>query len=122
MARLFSQAHGVSPEVRKLARDKGLTTVDATCPDVTKTHDLIREKTAEGYQIIYIGKKNHPEPEGAVGVAPDLVHLIEKEEEIEEPERISRQNPYYKSDNDEPVGYQTHYEPSAGEVSGRRDS
>lgn len=77
-------AHGVSPEVRKLARDKGLTTVDATCPDVTKTHDLIREKTAEGYQIIYIGKKNHPEPEGAVGVAPDLVHLIEKEEEIEE--------------------------------------
>ncbi|MGM1019608.1 MAG: 4-hydroxy-3-methylbut-2-enyl diphosphate reductase [Bacillota bacterium] len=76
-------AHGVSPEVRKLARDKGLTTVDATCPDVTKTHDLIREKSAEGYQIIYIGKKNHPEPEGAVGIAPDHVHLIEKEEEID---------------------------------------
>ncbi|NEU26858.1 4-hydroxy-3-methylbut-2-enyl diphosphate reductase [Paenibacillus polymyxa] len=76
-------AHGVSPEVRKLARDKGLTTVDATCPDVTKTHDLIREKSAEGYQIIYIGKKNHPEPEGAIGIAPDHVHLIEKEEEID---------------------------------------
>ncbi|WP_018753092.1 4-hydroxy-3-methylbut-2-enyl diphosphate reductase [Paenibacillus sanguinis] len=77
-------AHGVSPEVRKLARDKGLTTVDATCPDVTKTHVLIKEKVAEGYEIIYIGKKGHPEPEGAVGVAPDKVHLIEKEEEIEE--------------------------------------
>ncbi|WP_342428468.1 4-hydroxy-3-methylbut-2-enyl diphosphate reductase [Paenibacillus sp. FSL L8-0158] len=76
-------AHGVSPEVRKLARDKGLTTVDATCPDVTKTHDLIREKSAEGYQIVYIGKKNHPEPEGAIGIAPDHVHLIEKEEEID---------------------------------------
>ncbi|QYK66380.1 MULTISPECIES: 4-hydroxy-3-methylbut-2-enyl diphosphate reductase [Paenibacillus] len=76
-------AHGVSPEVRKLARDKGLTTVDATCPDVTKTHDLIREKSAEGYQIVYIGKKNHPEPEGAIGIAPDYVHLIEKEEEID---------------------------------------
>ncbi|MDQ0494416.1 4-hydroxy-3-methylbut-2-enyl diphosphate reductase [Paenibacillus brasilensis] len=76
-------AHGVSPEVRKLARDKGLTTVDATCPDVTKTHDLIREKSSEGYQIIYIGKKGHPEPEGAMGVAPDHVHLIEKEEEID---------------------------------------
>lgn len=50
-------AHGVSPEVRKKAREKGLTTVDATCPDVTRTHDLIREKTAEGYEIIYIGKK-----------------------------------------------------------------
>ncbi|KPV58424.1 4-hydroxy-3-methylbut-2-enyl diphosphate reductase [Paenibacillus sp. A3] len=76
-------AHGVSPEVRRKARDKGLTVVDATCPDVTKTHDLIREKTAEGYTIIYIGKKGHPEPEGAVGVAPDRVHLIENTEEID---------------------------------------
>ncbi|GIO38597.1 4-hydroxy-3-methylbut-2-enyl diphosphate reductase [Paenibacillus antibioticophila] len=76
-------AHGVSPEVRKLARDKGLTTVDATCPDVTKTHVLIEEKVADGYEIIYIGKKGHPEPEGAVGAAPGKVHLIEKEEEIE---------------------------------------
>jgi 4-hydroxy-3-methylbut-2-enyl diphosphate reductase len=76
-------AHGVSPEVRKRARDKGLTVVDATCPDVTKTHDLIKEKTAEGYHIIYIGKKGHPEPEGAIGVAPDRVHLIERIEEIE---------------------------------------
>ncbi|MGZ9583416.1 4-hydroxy-3-methylbut-2-enyl diphosphate reductase [Paenibacillus marinisediminis] len=75
-------AHGVSPEVRKKAREKGLTTVDATCPDVTRTHDLIREKTAEGYEIIYIGKKGHPEPEGAIGVAPDKVHLIEREDEI----------------------------------------
>ncbi|WP_454190287.1 4-hydroxy-3-methylbut-2-enyl diphosphate reductase [Paenibacillus sp. Marseille-Q7038] len=77
-------AHGVSPEVRKIAREKGLTTVDATCPDVTKTHDLIREKSDEGYQIIYIGKKGHPEPEGAIGIAPHSVHLIEREEEIED--------------------------------------
>jgi 4-hydroxy-3-methylbut-2-enyl diphosphate reductase len=77
-------AHGVSPEVRRRARDKGLTVVDATCPDVTKTHDLIREKVADGYQIIYIGKKGHPEPEGAIGVAPEHVHLIEKLEEVNE--------------------------------------
>ncbi|WP_136604072.1 4-hydroxy-3-methylbut-2-enyl diphosphate reductase [Paenibacillus dokdonensis] len=77
-------AHGVSPEVRKIARDKGLTTVDATCPDVTKTHDLIRDKVADGYEVIYIGKKGHPEPEGAIGIAPNHVHLIEKEEEIAE--------------------------------------
>lgn len=76
-------AHGVSPLVRKKARDKGLTVVDATCPDVTRTHDLIREKVAMGYEIIYIGKKAHPEPEGAVGIAPGHVHLIEKEDEIE---------------------------------------
>lgn len=77
-------AHGVSPEVRKLARDKGLTTLDATCPDVTKTHDLIREKAADGYEIIYIGKKGHPEPEGAIGIAPEHVHLIETEDEIDQ--------------------------------------
>jgi 4-hydroxy-3-methylbut-2-enyl diphosphate reductase len=76
-------AHGVSPEVRRKAREKGLTIVDATCPDVTKTHDLIREKTAEGYEIIYIGKKGHPEPEGAIGIAPDRVHLIETEADID---------------------------------------
>lgn len=76
-------AHGVSPEVRKKAREKGLTVIDATCPDVTKTHDLIREKVAEGYEVIYIGKFGHPEPEGAMGVAPGKVHLIEKEEDIQ---------------------------------------
>jgi len=76
-------AHGVSPEVRKKAREKGLTVVDATCPDVTKTHDLIREKIAEGYHVIYIGKKGHPEPEGAVGIDPDKVHLVQTLDEVE---------------------------------------
>ncbi|GLF89752.1 4-hydroxy-3-methylbut-2-enyl diphosphate reductase [Bacillus safensis] len=76
-------AHGVSPEVRQIAEEKGLIAIDATCPDVTKTHELISEKTADGYDIIYIGKKGHPEPEGAVGVAPDKVHLVETEADIE---------------------------------------
>lgn len=76
-------AHGVSPEVRKRAREKGLTVVDATCPDVTRTHDLIREKVAEGYEIAYIGKRGHPEPEGAIGVAPDHVHLVQHEEDVD---------------------------------------
>lgn len=75
-------AHGISPEVRKRAREKGLTVVDATCPDVTRTHDLIREKVADGYEIVYIGKQGHPEPEGAMGVAPEHVHLVQNEEEI----------------------------------------
>jgi 4-hydroxy-3-methylbut-2-en-1-yl diphosphate reductase len=76
-------AHGVSPEVRELAKRKGLVSIDATCPDVTVTHDLIEEKTAEGYDIVYIGKKYHPEPEGAIGVAPHAVHLIETIEDVE---------------------------------------
>lgn len=77
-------AHGISPEVRELAKKKGLVTIDATCPDVTKTHQLIEEKVKEDFQIIYIGKKGHPEPEGAVGVAPGKVHLVESEKDVEE--------------------------------------
>ncbi|HEY4565714.1 MAG TPA: 4-hydroxy-3-methylbut-2-enyl diphosphate reductase, partial [Savagea sp.] len=76
-------AHGVSPKIRELARQKGLVSIDATCPDVTSTHDLIADKTASGYEIIYIGKKHHPEPEGAIGVAPDKVHLIETLADVE---------------------------------------
>ncbi|GCD81815.1 4-hydroxy-3-methylbut-2-enyl diphosphate reductase [Parageobacillus thermoglucosidasius] len=76
-------AHGVSPEVKKRAREKGLVTIDATCPDVTKTHSLIQEKLADGYEIIYIGKKGHPEPEGAVGIDPIHIHLVETAEDVE---------------------------------------
>jgi len=76
-------AHGVSPRIREIARKKGLVSIDATCPDVTVTHDLIREKSAEGYDIIYIGKKGHPEPEGAIGVAPDHVFLVQNVEDVE---------------------------------------
>lgn len=76
-------AHGVSPEVKRKAHEKGLVIIDATCPDVTRTHVLIEEKTDEGYDVIYIGKKGHPEPEGAIGVAPDQVHLIANEADID---------------------------------------
>ena len=77
-------AHGVSPEIREIARRKGLVSIDATCPDVTVTHDLIAEKTAVGYEIIYIGKKGHPEPEGAIGVAPNKVHLVQNLKDIDD--------------------------------------
>ena len=76
-------AHGISPEIREMAKQKGLVTIDATCPDVTKTHDLIREKRARWLYVIYIGKKDHPEPEGAVGVAPHVVHLVSNVEDVE---------------------------------------
>ncbi|MEW8970179.1 4-hydroxy-3-methylbut-2-enyl diphosphate reductase [Mesobacillus jeotgali] len=76
-------AHGISPEVRELAKEKGLVSIDATCPDVTNTHNLIREKEKEGFEVIYIGKKGHPEPEGAVGVAPGIVHLVETAADVD---------------------------------------
>jgi 4-hydroxy-3-methylbut-2-enyl diphosphate reductase len=70
-------AHGVSPFVKARARAKGLYIIDATCPDVTKTHEIIKELVARNYTILYIGKKGHPEPEGVLGEAPDHIYLIE---------------------------------------------
>jgi 4-hydroxy-3-methylbut-2-enyl diphosphate reductase len=68
-------AHGVSPQVKERARAKGLTCIDATCPDVTRTHDLVVNLVAQGYEIIYIGKRGHPEPEGVMGEAADVEAL-----------------------------------------------
>lgn len=76
-------AHGIAPQVRARAIEKGLHVIDATCPDVTKTHDLIVEKTRDGYEVVYIGKKGHPEPEGAMGVAPGRVHLVQVPEDVD---------------------------------------
>ncbi|WP_323709150.1 4-hydroxy-3-methylbut-2-enyl diphosphate reductase [Mammaliicoccus sciuri] len=85
-------AHGVSPEVKRRAKEKGLVCIDATCPDVDNTHQLIREVKSNGYHVIYIGKKGHPEPEGAVGVAPDIVHLVQTLEDIDAlPEELLNQ-------------------------------
>ena len=50
-------AHGVSPEVKERAKEKGLTTIDATCPDVTITHDLIREKKKKAMTLFISEKK-----------------------------------------------------------------
>lgn len=76
-------AHGVSPLVKQRARNRGLTCVDATCPDVTVTHDLVRELVAKGYYILYIGKKGHPEPEGVLGEVPGQISLIETEADVD---------------------------------------
>lgn len=85
-------AHGVSPEVKRRAKEKGLVCIDATCPDVDNTHQLIRDVKSNGYHVIYIGKKGHPEPEGAVGVAPDIVHLVQTLEDIDAlPEALMNQ-------------------------------
>ncbi|HEY6538969.1 MAG TPA: 4-hydroxy-3-methylbut-2-enyl diphosphate reductase [Candidatus Dormibacteraeota bacterium] len=77
-------AHGVSPEVKERARARGLNVVDATCSDVVRTHDLVQRLTAEGYTIIYIGKVGHPEPEGVLGEAPGMIHLVQSLADVDE--------------------------------------
>lgn len=76
-------AHGVSPAVKQRARERGLHCIDATCPDVTVTHDLVRKLVDQGYYILYIGKKGHPEPEGVMGEVPGHISLIETEADVD---------------------------------------
>ena len=76
-------AHGISPKVKQKAIEKGLTVIDASCKDVIKTHVLMKEHIDAGYDVIYIGKKGHPETEGALGVNPEHIHLISKAAELE---------------------------------------
>ena len=71
-------AYGVSDEVRKLASNKGLDIVDATCRDVKRTHDLIKEKLNEGYLVLFYGKQDHPETEGVLGISKDIVLVYDK--------------------------------------------
>jgi 4-hydroxy-3-methylbut-2-enyl diphosphate reductase len=75
-------AHGVSPLVKQKAKERGLNCIDATCPDVTVTHDLVRELASAGYYILYIGKRGHPEPEGVLGEVPGHIILIENEGDV----------------------------------------
>src|SRR2546421_9569886 len=76
-------AHGVSPLLKRRARERGLNCIDATCPDVVVTHDLVRNLVEQGYYILYIGKKGHPEPEGVLGEVPGHISLVEDEADVD---------------------------------------
>ena len=76
-------AHGVSPQVKQRAVELGLKPVDATCSDVVRTHELVADLANKGYEVVYIGRKGHPEPEGVMGEAPGKVHLVQDPEDID---------------------------------------
>jgi 4-hydroxy-3-methylbut-2-enyl diphosphate reductase len=76
-ATIVFSAHGVAPAVHANAAVRGLNTIDATCPLVTKVHVQARRYAAEGYTVILIGHAGHEEVEGTMGEAPESTVLIE---------------------------------------------
>ena len=70
-------AHGVAPEVREEAKGRGLRTIDATCPLVTKVHNEARRFAAQDYDILLIGHEGHEEVIGTTGEAPAHIHLVD---------------------------------------------
>src|SRR5215210_1830981 len=82
-ATLLFSAHGVSPEIRRVARERKLRAIDATCPLVTKVHLEAVKYAREGYTILLIGHEGHDEVIGTMGEAPDRMILVETAEDVE---------------------------------------
>jgi 4-hydroxy-3-methylbut-2-enyl diphosphate reductase len=76
-------AHGVAPAVHAAAEARRLTTIDATCPLVTKVHTQARRYAQAGYSIVFIGHGGHEEVEGTMGEAPDAIVLVESAADAE---------------------------------------
>ncbi|MDX1962281.1 MAG: 4-hydroxy-3-methylbut-2-enyl diphosphate reductase [Pirellulales bacterium] len=76
-SQLLFSAHGVSPEIRQIAQDRQLKTIDATCPLVTKVHLEAIKFAKDGYKIVLIGHEGHDEVIGTMGEAPDVFVLVE---------------------------------------------
>ena len=81
-ATLLFSAHGVSPEVRRIARERDLRAIDATCPLVTKVHLEAIKYAQAGYTILLIGHEGHDEVIGTMGEAPEAIILVETPEDV----------------------------------------
>jgi 4-hydroxy-3-methylbut-2-enyl diphosphate reductase len=87
-------AHGVAPSVRAGAQERGLQTIDATCPLVTKVHREALRFAGDGYTIVLVGHDGHEEVEGTMGEAPEQIVLVQSEQDVDElevqdPQRVA---------------------------------
>jgi 4-hydroxy-3-methylbut-2-enyl diphosphate reductase len=82
-AALLFSAHGVSPEIRRVARQRRLHAIDATCPLVTKVHLEAIKYARLGYTIFLIGHEGHDEVTGTIGEAPEAIVLIETPDDVD---------------------------------------
>src|SRR3970282_497770 len=93
-ATVIFSAHGVPRSVRAEAERRGLKVFDATCPLVTKVHVEVTKKLREGYEVVMIGHRGHPEAEGTMGQAAKGMHLVETVKDVADlqvasPERLA---------------------------------
>ncbi|MGH9043721.1 MAG: 4-hydroxy-3-methylbut-2-enyl diphosphate reductase [Acidimicrobiales bacterium] len=92
-APLMLSAHGTAPSVLETARATAALVIDAVCPLVTKVHHELKTRSAKGYQVLYVGHAGHEEAVGTMAVAPDSVHLVESEEDLDALEGIEADTP-----------------------------
>jgi 4-hydroxy-3-methylbut-2-en-1-yl diphosphate reductase len=82
-ARVVFSAHGVSPAVHAEAQERGLKTIDATCPLVTKVHQEAKRFARDDREILLIGHAGHEEVEGTTGEAPEHITLVQSPEDVD---------------------------------------
>ena len=92
-ATVVFSAHGISPTVREMARERRLKTIDATCPLVTKVHLEVHRFLRDGYSLLLIGHEHHDEVVGTMGEAPGQIKLVDHESDVEglevpDPDRV----------------------------------
>jgi 4-hydroxy-3-methylbut-2-en-1-yl diphosphate reductase len=83
-AYLLFSAHGVSPEIRRIARERNLYAIDATCPLVTKVHIEAVRFAQQGYTIVLIGHEGHDEVVGTMGEAPEAIVVVDSPAAVDE--------------------------------------
>ncbi len=76
------RSHGVGPEIYEQARRQGLHVADATCVLVKRAQTVVRQLHEEGYQVVMIGDREHPEVKGVIGYAPDVI-VVDGEDDLE---------------------------------------
>ena len=81
-ATIIFSAHGVNPDVRSRAKQRGCVMIDATCPLVTKVHMEAIRYARKGYKILLIGHAGHDEVVGTVGQAPDAITIVESPADV----------------------------------------
>lgn len=92
-ATVVFSAHGVAPAVRAAAEERGLATVDATCPLVAKVHAEARRFAERGDTVVLIGHAGHDEVDGTLGEVPGMVLVQDAGEvatlQVDDPRRVS---------------------------------
>ena len=83
-APVMLSAHGSAPEVVRAATEHGGYVVNAVCPLVTKVHHEVKVRAGKGYRVVYVGHEGHDEAVGTMAVAPDAIHLVEDEADVDE--------------------------------------
>lgn len=81
---MIVRTHGIAPEKREEILKRGFKIIDATCPLVRKIHNIVQKFEKNGYRIVVIGHKDHPEVKGILGHSTTKAHVVENAEELKE--------------------------------------